>query len=152
MAPVMDGKAVEAEMVVAAMVVVAVAMEAVAIAITAVTETALTDATRMEATGFMKARIARFIIHLSPRRDVSSGKISPNGIRHAARYGTGRTTVGCDEVSRARTVGSTIGNTAIFAVIMDIIRNFAVKLMQRTECPFALVSQQRSLLQSTSMP
>ena len=150
----MDGKAVEAEMVVAAtvvaaMVVVAVAMEAVAIAITAVTETALTDAIRMEATGFMKARIARFIIHLSPRRDVSSGKISPNGIRHAG-YGTGRTTVGCDEVSRARTVGSTIGNTAIFAVIIS--RNFAVKLMQRTECPFALVSQQRSLLRSTSMP
>ena len=133
------------------MVVVAVAMEAVAIAITAVAEMALTDAIRMEATGFMKARIARFIIHLSPRRDVSSGKISPNGIRHAG-YGTGRTTVGCDEVSRARTVGSTIGNTAIFAVIMDISRNFAVKLMQRTECPFALVSQQRSLLRSTSMP
>ena len=118
----MDGKAVEAEMVVAAMVVVAVAMEAVA-------EMALTDAIRMEATGFMKARIARFIIHLSPRRDVSSGKISPNGIRHAG-YGTGRTTVGCDEVSRARTVGSTTGNTAIFAVIMDISRKFAVKLMR----------------------
>ena len=77
-----------------------------------------------------------------------------SGIQRAG-HGIGRTPGGYVDVLPVRTAKSIIGNTVIFAVITDISRNFVVKLvklMQRTERPFALVSQQRRLLRSTSMP
>ena len=45
---------------------------------------------------------------------------------------------GCADAWRAKMEKSTLGSTAISAVIMDIRQNTAAKQMERTERPFAL--------------
>ena len=102
----------------------------------------------------MTVRTDVFHIPINRLRVVNSVRMIPRGILLVA-CGFGIRLAGCVSASRAMMAKSTLGITAIFAVITDINRNFVlklVKLMQRTERPFGLVSHQRRLLRSTSMP